>query len=443
MSQYYPSHGDRSVVLELCLKDILSLIKPLETDRIKRLNTINELATCLRSLESLKDAAVRPFGSFTSNLYSKWGDLDISVELSSNLHISTSKKSKRDLLGNLMRALRRNGVAHNIQFIPNARVPLLKYESNYHGISCDISIDNHMGQIKSKIFLWIADMDERFHDMVLLTKEWAKAHNINDSKLGTLNSFSLCLLVIFHFQTCEPAILPPLKEIYGGNIVDDIAGIRFLTERHIEDVCAANITRFKSQGFGWRNQSSLSELLITFFEKFSRIEALSSEYAICTYTGRWERIKNNPKWIEKSRGIFIEDPFEQPDNAARAVSLNKLGIISHAFMDTYRKLSSHPMVLDRNSLIASLTRPQIRSQLGVRAYVPYTANGVHNHGPGTGNLGYATPEPIHDQFQNAVRLNRYRPSSSSTVTLPRQRNINVQGQQTWRPRHIQRDNGQL
>lgn len=31
-------------------------------------------------------------------------------------------------------------------------------------------------------------------------KEWAKAHHINDSKSGTLNSYSLSLLVIFHFQ---------------------------------------------------------------------------------------------------------------------------------------------------------------------------------------------------------------------------------------------------
>lgn len=108
------------------------------------------------------------------------------------------------------------------------------------------------------------------------TKEWAKAQNINDPKSGTLNSFSLCLLVIFHFQvlfplvqpssfflphnfasivllftsgiseisfltcvaasifqTCEPAILPPLKEICGGNIVDDIAGTHYIMFHHV------------------------------------------------------------------------------------------------------------------------------------------------------------------------------------------------------------------
>ena len=54
MSNYYPSHGDKNGVLERCLKDILSLIKPSETDRIRRLNTIRELATYVGSLESLE-----------------------------------------------------------------------------------------------------------------------------------------------------------------------------------------------------------------------------------------------------------------------------------------------------------------------------------------------------------------------------------------------------
>lgn len=78
--------------------------------------------------------------------------------------------------------------------------------------------------MKSKILYWINMIDGRFRDMVLLVKEWAKAHNINDSKTGTLNSYSLSLLVVFHLQTCVPAILPPLKEIYPGSMVDDLTG---------------------------------------------------------------------------------------------------------------------------------------------------------------------------------------------------------------------------
>ncbi|PSS33347.1 hypothetical protein CEY00_Acc03735 [Actinidia chinensis var. chinensis] len=76
--------------------------------------------------------------------------------------------------------------------------------------------------MKSKLLFWINEIDGRFHDMVLLVKEWAKAHGINDPRSGSLNSYCLSLLIIFHFQTCVPALLPPLKEIYSGNLVDDL-----------------------------------------------------------------------------------------------------------------------------------------------------------------------------------------------------------------------------
>lgn len=55
-----------------------------------------------------------------------------------------------------------------LQLIPHARVPILKIEHIQHNISCDISIDNLVGQIKSKILLWLNEIDGRFHDMVLL-----------------------------------------------------------------------------------------------------------------------------------------------------------------------------------------------------------------------------------------------------------------------------------
>jgi hypothetical protein len=61
-----------------------------------------------------------------------------------------------------------SGVTGYMQFIPHARVPVLQYVSNRFGISCDISIDNFAGRIKSKIFYWINTLDERFGDMVLL-----------------------------------------------------------------------------------------------------------------------------------------------------------------------------------------------------------------------------------------------------------------------------------
>jgi len=55
-------------------------------------------------------ATVEPFGSFVSNLFTRWGDLDISIELSNGLHISSAgKKQKQNLLGEVLKALRMKG----------------------------------------------------------------------------------------------------------------------------------------------------------------------------------------------------------------------------------------------------------------------------------------------------------------------------------------------
>ncbi|KAJ4971136.1 hypothetical protein NE237_004235 [Protea cynaroides] len=398
-------------MLEFILKDILSAIKPSEDDLLTRFRIIDEFQAVVESVESLRGATIKPFGSFVSRLYSKWSDLDISVEVPSGSFVSSARKrQKLRFLMDIRQALWNRGDARNLQFIPNARVPLLVYESsnNHRNISCDISINNLPGQIKSKFLFWINQIDDRFHDVVLLVKEWAKAQNINDPKTGTLNSYSLSLLVIFHFQTCVPAILPPLMEIYTGNIVDDLTGERITADRRIQDTFAANLEKLKSQSLGRVvNRSSVSELFVMFFEKFSRINSMASEYAICTYTGHWEHKKNNSRWMEKRSPLLIEDPFEQPDNAARAVTMTKLIKISDAFEETHHRLISANN--DKSSLIASLVRPQIRSKLtGKTSKENPRLQGRHDLGPHSPRTT-AVPSPTHNQFQQ--RSYTFRPSS--------------------------------
>lgn len=54
-SHYLPCYSSPYYgVLELCLKDILSCIKPSENDHLKREHTIRELTTIVQSVENLK-----------------------------------------------------------------------------------------------------------------------------------------------------------------------------------------------------------------------------------------------------------------------------------------------------------------------------------------------------------------------------------------------------
>lgn len=343
--------------LELILKDILFAINPIGEDWSVRFHTIKELQAVVESIENLRGATVEPFGSFTSNLFTRWGDLDISIELQNGSHIaSLGKKHKLNLLRDVLRALRKKHGWGMIQLISTARVPILKLVSGY-GISCDISISNLCGQMKSKMLLWINEIDGRFRDLVLLVKEWAKAHNINDPKSGTLNSYSLSLLVVYHLQTLEPAILPPLREIYPGNMIDDLTGVRSAAVKHIEDICAVNINRLKSSRSRLINRSSLAALFISFLAKFADICSKASKEGISPFSGRRQDIYSNMRWLPNTYELFVEDPFEQPVNTARTVSSDQMKMIVEAIQATRSVIMSSQK--NQTSVVSVLVRSHI------------------------------------------------------------------------------------
>ncbi|KAK7379301.1 hypothetical protein VNO80_04758 [Phaseolus coccineus] len=424
--------------LDIVLKDILQVVTPLQEDWQIRFAIINDLRSIVESVESLRGATVEPFGSFVSNLFTRWGDLDISIELSNGLHISSAgKKQKQTLLGEVLKALRMKGGGSHLQFISSARVPILKFKSNRQGVSCDISINNLRGQMKSKILLWINKIDGRFHDMVLLVKEWAKAHKINNSKTGTFNSYSLSLLVIFHFQTCVPAILPPLKYIYPGNMVDDLKGVRADAENLIAETFNAGINRHISNTARSINKKSVPDLFVEFLRKYAQMDSWASELGICPYTGQWEQIENNTIWLPKTYSIFVEDPFEQPQNTARSVNAGQLKKISDTFSKTYSFLSSNNHNL--NSLLTMLAPPHVVKSIitPIRNY-----NGSYFHptqpkvqgvmrpplqlqphfqyaGPGTSS----NSSPSNGNMQMPRGTNSNIPSSNGHIPMPRGTNI--------------------
>ncbi|XP_040365494.1 protein HESO1 isoform X2 [Rosa chinensis] len=349
--------------MENTLREIIRVLEPLPTDRETRCQILRELQGAVESVESLRGATVEPFGSFVSELFTRWGDLDVSIEFSKGAYISSyGRKHTQDVLKDLMKAMRMRGGWNRYQFIPNARVPILMVKSNLGNISCDISVNNLKAQMKSKLFLWMNDIDPRFRDMVLLVKEWAKAHNINNSKSGTFNSYSLSLLVIFHFQTCTPAILPPLQDIYTDTLTDDLKGLRDDAERRIEKSCVENMRRFKLNKLRARNKSSLSELFISFLGKFSDLGSKAAELGICTYSGKWERIESNMGWLPKTYCILVEDPFDRPENSARGVGQKALKRISEVFemsRDRLIAVSYNASLAIESSLLATLVRPHM------------------------------------------------------------------------------------
>ncbi|KAL8050302.1 hypothetical protein ABFX02_06G074300 [Erythranthe guttata] len=101
---------NRYNLLDLTIRDILRVINPSKDDWSFRFEIINEIRDIVGSIENLRGATVEPFGSFASNLFTKWGDLDISIELQNGTYISSpGKKHKQSVLQEVLKAFRKKG----------------------------------------------------------------------------------------------------------------------------------------------------------------------------------------------------------------------------------------------------------------------------------------------------------------------------------------------
>jgi hypothetical protein len=92
------------------------------------------------------------------------------------------------------------GQINGVEPVLRAIVPVVKFVDCRTGIECDISIENKDGILRSELIHIFSSIDERFKKLCYLMKAWAKVHNINNSRNGTLNSLSIILLVAFHLQ---------------------------------------------------------------------------------------------------------------------------------------------------------------------------------------------------------------------------------------------------
>lgn len=316
------------------LTELVGELQPRQDDYLARLNIVGRLSSVLDDMGSFRGATLSTFGSFESNFYTRWSDLDLSLELPDR-NEPIGKKLKMRVLNSLMKTLMRKGEAHNVQFIPHARVPLITFEDSRHNISCDISVDNDAAMLKSRFLRWIGEIDSRCRDLVFLVKCWAKAHSINDPKMGTLNSFALCLLVIFHLQTRSPPVLPPLSAVLDEDIARQLKG----SENFIEEALRRGwekIQPFVVNQFGAQNKSSVAELFITFFNQFSAVKDFWNQgLAVCTFRGAWgDRSSTCAKWRTKRYIMAIEDPFDRWENCARSVQESTFGSIIRAFTST-------------------------------------------------------------------------------------------------------------
>ncbi|CAM6088796.1 unnamed protein product [Calypogeia fissa] len=277
-------------------------------------------------------SCISAFGSFVMDLFTSSSDLDLSLNLADG-RCDRSRNDKVHYLRKVAKALYglQNGQRQSVQKIETvyrAAVPVVKFVECKTGIECDISVENNDGVLKSQVLGMFSTMDSRFRQLCYLVKAWAKKHNVNSSKNGTLNSLSICLLVAFHLQTRSPAILPPFSVFMEGLHLPDIGSCLQTVELRVKE--------YKESGFGQDNTESVPELYGSFFLKLLAVESLWGQ-GLCssTYEGRWI----SKIWPKNHIGcISVEDFADRTQNVARSVSRKEFELIYHVLQSTVSNL---------------------------------------------------------------------------------------------------------
>ncbi|XP_076805705.1 poly(A) RNA polymerase GLD2-like [Clavelina lepadiformis] len=293
------------------------------------------------------EARVHLVGSSSNGFGRLTSDADMCLVLDGVTRVISRKPFS--VLTKIQNLLRNVDFASNLQIIP-AKVSILKFNVPHCGLECDINVDKTVGLRNTYLLLAYARRDPRVRPLVMCVKEWAHTNEINDASRGTFSSYALCLMVI-HYLQCgpKPRVLPSLQVLYPQSFSFDLS---------LDEVKEFAL---KVPPFCSANKQPLSELLIGFFEYFSRFDFSQIMSVRLGKTLRLTEGHYTDKENPYSKKFFrIEEPFDL-SNVARAVKMPKAPLLIRKFSQAVVRIAQEK---DLRCLLRNAT-PQSHLPSGV------------------------------------------------------------------------------
>ncbi|CRG99708.1 conserved Plasmodium protein, unknown function [Plasmodium relictum] len=317
---YYPNESKVNALSEELNKLEVSL-KPSQND-------INNMKKFLHFLQNeinkqYKNCYVTPFGSVINGFWMRNSDIDICIQVP----ILLNRKDQIKFLRKICLILNNfnDGI---IEQRFSAKVPIIhfycKNPKNSFELSCDISVNNILAVINSKLIQKYVSIDKRLQIMGIALKYWSKNRNINDRSKGFLSSFSLILMIIHFLQNViEPKILLSLQDIsFKRN--EKPFYVMGVDCKYCQD---ETIIREELNKINNCNNShvDISTLLTEFF-KFYGYKYKSGIIAIRDindYYQNFHALKDFESYF-----LFVDNPFEVGKNVANVMPKNYKTIIN-------------------------------------------------------------------------------------------------------------------
>ncbi|MGB1364779.1 MAG: hypothetical protein ACPH9F_07520 [Candidatus Poseidoniaceae archaeon] len=310
------------VQIENLDSELSNVIKKIGDAKARSRESLTNHLTSLLFRRFGKNAVVEAFGSSVTNLSIGTGDLD--------LCLSFKNKTPQKVLRKLSGLLHEEGM-EDIQLIPKARIPIIKFKDPRSGLDVDISLDNRLA-IYNSMMLKSYAQEERLQRLIQMVKYWASRRGINNAFEGTLSSYAWTLLSIQHAQLVQPP-LAPNRQVNAESKQVAFKGMTYEVG-------------FNNDAYATTNDQSLASLLISFFDRFatrwdweSMVVSVRNGQAISTKKKKWQHIGPLPLevvtgaddgWMEHV--MPIEDPFNHEHDLSRVVRAEGAMSIQNEFM---------------------------------------------------------------------------------------------------------------
>jgi predicted nucleotidyltransferase len=260
------------------------------------------------------------FGSAANGLSVRSSnDIDVSLQIAA---VGDDAAGKSEIIEKAGIVLEDAGM-NEILCLPKARVPVVKFTVPSTDTKVDITVNNTLACVNTKLLADYCKVDPRLAQLVAVVKHWAKKRAVNDPYRGTLSSYCYVLMCIYHLQSRSPPVLPVLQALPPTISVQ----VREWRAEFFDDVEAL-------KGFGNENTQNLGELVWQFFEYWAwRHDYMSGVISIRTGSVLPKDEKDWTRRIGNERHLLcVEDPFELSHDLGRTVDRQTRDVMRKEFL---------------------------------------------------------------------------------------------------------------
>lgn len=246
---------------------LISYLQPPRSAWVKTKEQIyNDLMNLMAPLSVEK---LLVFGSTLTGLDFHGSDLDYYIQL------KTPPSQDEEIRQLISKAAKLTRYSQGKEFqiicmIQNARVPIIRLLHKSTKVTCDVNFTSKFGYYNSYFIGHTLGYDRRIKDMAVILKLWSKTQKLAQQMI--ISNYCLMMLMIFYLQNLENPLLDTIMNNQRSRspmILDP----KYKWNFYFNDTI--NQTK--------KNQMSLRELLIGFFEFYDKINY--NEYVVSLYTG--------------------------------------------------------------------------------------------------------------------------------------------------------------